>query len=529
MSPLSLRARLALQTGVLLGLMALLGLVFLAELRGVSRALDSVYEDRLVPMQQLRQLSHSVRAEMPAQLARLAAGRQTAAAAREALAAEQREQERLWLAYKNTYLVEEEIHLIARAEPQLRYVQEALQRLLRQLESGQGAGSDQLAHALDDATGPLVATLDQLIDVQLLVARRAADAGRAAAERARWQLALALLGSAVLAVLLAAWVWSSHRRAQRLAEAAEHRVQQFYVALSQCNQLIVRDPESARQLYEGMCRICVETGRALLAAVIETDGRSARRVAAHGPVERLLEGVPAAWELDSAYGQISLTAQVMRSGEHLISNDAALDPRMSHWHGTVVARGAQAMAAFPLRRGGAVVGSLLIFGAERGYFDAALVRLLDEMAGDLSFALDNLERERQRTQALAEAEAGRDLFRRLFNASAVSTAVTALADGRVLAVNDLLCQRYGVAREELVGRRMSELGVGLCEEDRARYYALLQAHGRVQNLELRARNRAGELLYSLVGGEIVDFQGQRSVLSVSVDITELRRARGGVP
>jgi GAF domain-containing protein len=67
------------------------------------------------------------------------------------------------------------------------------------------------------------------------------------------------------------------------------------------------------------------------------------------------------------------------------------------------------MAAFPLRRGGEVVGALSLLAGEAGYFNPQVLGLMDEMAGDLSFALDHLRRERDQAR---ELDGLRDALRR---------------------------------------------------------------------------------------------------------------------
>jgi PAS domain S-box-containing protein len=517
---LSVKVRLALLSALMLGLMAVQGLMSLLQLREVAQSLESVYADRLLPMQQLRQISTDLLVRLPAGLARVQQGQQAAAEFGRELREIEAEVDQLWARYKATQLVDEEQHLIARAEPQLRYARTLLAQLLERLESDDRTArlQDPAGQELRQGLEPLAQTLNRLIDVQLQVARRVADDSQDQVERARWYLLLAMLGSAALAALLAWWVWALHRREQLLGQAREQRLQQFYLALSQCNQLIVRDALTEPQLYAELCRICVDTGHAMLAAVIALDTEWAQRVAMQGPPE-LVADLPTEWALDSAYGAISITGQVMRSGEHLISNDAALDSRMAHWHGNVIARGARAIAAFPLRRGGRVVSVLQLFAAETGFFEPALVRLIDEMAGDLSYALDNLDREQARRQALHDAETGRDLFRRLFNSTSFSALVTTLAEQRVLEVNEELCRRYGLPREQLIGRRLGDLGVGLDPAQRERYYAELRRSGRVRNQQVTARSRDGRLMHSLMNGELIDYEGQACALSTSIDIT----------
>jgi CheY-like chemotaxis protein len=67
------------------------------------------------------------------------------------------------------------------------------------------------------------------------------------------------------------------------------------------------------------------------------------------------------------------------------------------------------MAAFPLTVDGRPSGVLVLFADVPGHFDDVECRLLDELATDVSFALQYLEREEKRKQVpvrLQESEAG---------------------------------------------------------------------------------------------------------------------------
>jgi diguanylate cyclase (GGDEF)-like protein len=53
----------------------------------------------------------------------------------------------------------------------------------------------------------------------------------------------------------------------------------------------------------------------------------------------------------------------------------------------------------PFRRAGAIEGVIVLHVAERNFFDAGLINLLEEIAADLSFALDNFDRDAARAEA----------------------------------------------------------------------------------------------------------------------------------
>jgi GAF domain-containing protein len=91
----------------------------------------------------------------------------------------------------------------------------------------------------------------------------------------------------------------------------------------------------------------------------------------------------------------------LRTGIPYVGNDIQADDKNYFWLQAMLATGARAMVVFPLRRGGEVVGSLHLYAAEKNWFDEELIALIGELVANISFALDNFERERvrQRTEA----------------------------------------------------------------------------------------------------------------------------------
>src|SRR6478735_9005818 len=178
---LSLKTRLAALIALVLLMMVVTCVLTLVQLRGLSQAMESVYKDRLVPMQQLRLVSKAFSVDLPSCAQRLVDGRLSAAQAQAELAVIEQTVRRNWADYQATYLVEPERVLIAQAEPLLAT---GLQRLVRLRELAEQGDVDALRQAqgrqLQSAVDPIAAVLSRLIDVQLDVGRREAANGRAA-------------------------------------------------------------------------------------------------------------------------------------------------------------------------------------------------------------------------------------------------------------------------------------------------------------------------------------------------------------
>ncbi len=515
---LGLRTRLALLLALLLALMALAAGYALFQLRGVSLSVQSVYDDRVLPLFQLRKVHDTYVVDLPRVARELQDGALGTDQALNLLDAARRESREGWLRYKATYLVPREKELLAQADPLLDQAEAVLARYATAL----AGGTDRLAPAdLSAATRPLGQVLDEMIQLQADEARAAARDSRTAYAATLWAMA-ALVGLACALGVGLAWTvglgYARERRAQALQ--AMHMAN-CYAALSRTNQMIVRVRDE-QLMFEEICRICVDTRLAHIAVVLMSEGEHIYRIAgAAGPAQELMGPVASQVRFpNTANGPIAVAAI---HGRVDLSNDYLNDPRLARYHDRARQHGVRSLGAFPVRRSGAVVGCLALFVDEVGYFDDTRVQLLDEMAKDLSYALDNLDRDAAHAAAEREVEAGYERVRRVFNLMPVSITLISRRTGLVVLANSTSSERYGIAPQGMVGRSTQEMGINFGPEQRERFYHLLDTQRSVRNFEVQVRTAGGELTDLLTSAELIDYMGEPCALIVSLDITESKR------
>jgi diguanylate cyclase (GGDEF)-like protein/PAS domain S-box-containing protein len=305
------------------------------------------------------------------------------------------------------------------------------------------------------------------------------------------------------------------------AERRLRRQNDFYGALSQTNHAIVH-ARDAGLLMQEICRICVEHGHAKIAYIGLVEARRVAPAVWAGPAEEFLDGLSI--PLDSAQPEGNgPIAELVRNGRPAIVNDFLADPRTLPWRERAARLGTRATAAFAFRRGGKVAGVLSLHVTEPGFFDPPLVALLEEMVNDLSFALDNLDRQVARLEAEQRRRAAMERFETIFNATPAATTISSLDDGTVLAVNDAACALYGYKREEMVGRTAQALEMWAGPQEREGFHRRVSAERRVSGHEVRLRRRSGELRDVQMSAELIDFLDQPCVLAISNDVTERKR------
>jgi len=155
-------------------------------------------------------------------------------------------------------------------------------------------------------------------------------------------------------------------------------------------------------------------------------------------------------------------------------------------------------------------------GEERVTILSADIVMFDGEACILSALTDITDRTRAEA-ALRESERR---FMVAFHANPLPMSITSLRDHRHLEVNEAAVRHSGYSREEMLGHSKPQLGFWVTTEDRERVLRLLHTDGRVRDLEVAFRTRGGEERQLLVNSEVITFEGEPAVLSVSLDITE---------
>jgi diguanylate cyclase (GGDEF)-like protein/PAS domain S-box-containing protein len=186
---------------------------------------------------------------------------------------------------------------------------------------------------------------------------------------------------------------------RKVAEQQIVRSGRMFAALSATNEAIMR-AASPEDLYRRVCEAAVDGGKFLTTAVVEPEpgGACARVVAVSGPAGDDLRAARLSTDAETAEGR-GLTGTAFRTGAPCVIDDFAADERTAPWRENARRSGINAGAAIPLLRDGGVAGVMLFYATEKRAFDADIVRLLERMAENVVFGLDNFAREAERRQA----------------------------------------------------------------------------------------------------------------------------------
>ena len=102
-------------------------------------------------------------------------------------------------------------------------------------------------------------------------------------------------------------------------------------------------------------------------------------------------------------------------------------------------------------------------------------------------------------------------------------AVSSYPERKFTDVNSAFVTITGFSKEDVIGRTSQELGLFVEPEKLASVSQALRANGNVRDVELKTRKKNGTIADGLFFGEIIDSQGQKSLLSVMIDISYQKR------
>lgn len=173
-------------------------------------------------------------------------------------------------------------------------------------------------------------------------------------------------------------------------EASLRRALRAFKVLAACNQALVR-AQREEDLLNDICRLLVNEGGYRLAWIgfAEQDEQRSVRPAVHaGQDDGYVDSLQATWA-DEPHGQ-GPTGTSIRTGAPVIIHDLATHPAFQPWRAQVIARGFAACVSLPLTIDGIPVGALSIYAAEPDAFDDEEVRLLVDLASNVSYGLTTL-------------------------------------------------------------------------------------------------------------------------------------------
>ncbi len=291
--------------------------------------------------------------------------------------------------------------------------------------------------------------------------------------------------------------------------------------LSASNQALVRSTDEAG-LFRAICGAVTATGGYPLAWIgfAEEDAKkSVRLAAASGRAVDYLKSQRITWA-DEPHGHGPAGTSI-RTGRITTFNQLSAHADFEPWKERGAAFGFQSVIALPLTCDEVVIGALTIYSTEPQAFRRDEVDLLKELAGDLSYGIAG--HRRRLSQARTEEALLQSAleFRTLFDTA--NDAMFILdPDGRLLEVNQVVCDRLGYPRDQLLCMNVEDIDSPAFAPERARRLERLLQGGQSLHESVYITRSGAELPVEL-NCRLFEYRGSSAILCVARDISERKR------
>ncbi|MGA7297638.1 MAG: EAL domain-containing protein [Rhodanobacteraceae bacterium] len=253
----------------------------------------------------------------------------------------------------------------------------------------------QLVHPQDRARVDAAFTRSQLergdhsVEHRLLLGN-----GRVKYVEERWQIMFDDQGTAVRATGTCQDISERKIAEMTLRESAQNikRLNRVYALLSHLNALIVRVADRD-ELFDEACQIAVTHGGYCMAMICMVDKASGRiaPIASAGKDRKLMAAVSEFLTSPQRVPE-TLVARAVQEKSIYIVNDMQSE-KAALLSELYLERGVRSMALLPLMVAGEAVGVIALYAAETGYFNDEQKKLLTDLAGDVAFAIDHIEKQ----------------------------------------------------------------------------------------------------------------------------------------
>ncbi|WP_375305828.1 GAF domain-containing protein [Bradyrhizobium sp. A11] len=192
--------------------------------------------------------------------------------------------------------------------------------------------------------------------------------------------------------------------ARQTSERATRRLNRMFGALSATNEAILR-AKTEQELYQRVCDASVHGGKSLSTVILlkEPDSDWLKPAAGTGQNLELVARTRYSVDPENPYGR-GITGEVFRSQKPCLEDDLPGRTKGTPWEQVNINTGVAACVAAPLIKHGQSVGVMLSFISRSWAKDEEVVALMLRLAENVCFALDNFDRESEKTRIAVEEE-----------------------------------------------------------------------------------------------------------------------------
>jgi PAS domain S-box-containing protein len=311
------------------------------------------------------------------------------------------------------------------------------------------------------------------------------------------------------------------------------KTSRLYDFSRQVNQVII-DVTNENELFKSICDTAVSAGNFRMAwvGIINDELHTVDPVSFSGEESGYLVNIKKITTDNIREGN-GPAGTALREGKTVVCNDIEADPRMEPWRAGALKRGYRSSVSLPFKKMGKVTGALSLYAAEKNFFDQEETEMLEQIAANISFSLDNYEKEKLRRQAEVALRTSETFIRSLINASPDVIYIYDTEERKNVYINEGMQKNLGYSDREVKDLGENVIAHLMHPDDFSIYLA--DTYPKYEHLpdnqllvhEFRMKDKKGEWRW-LLAKEAIYLRNTKDlpkqIFGVASDITERKKA-----
>ena len=273
------------------------------------------------------------------------------------------------------------------------------------------------------------------------------------------------------------------KKEKELDEKKILKLNRTYAVIGQVNEMIVR-VRDREKLFEEACKIAVETGkyRLVWVGLVDEINKVIMPHIWNGFEDGFLEEIKK-MSIDDILRNDPVQNRILM-GSYFVCNNIIKEDSGFILRKNGLAHGFHSLISFPLTLQTKVIGSFNIYADEPDFFNEEEIKLLIEVAGDISYSIENIAKEREIT--VSELR-----YRRLFESAKDGIIILNADNGEIVDVNPFITNNLDYLKEDLIGKHLWEIGFLKDSIFNKDSFLELLEHGYIRYEDLPLRKKDG--------------------------------------
>ncbi len=270
------------------------------------------------------------------------------------------------------------------------------------------------------------------------------------------------------------------------------KINRVYAVISQINQLIVRTNDREK-LFREACDIAINFGGFRMAwiGLVDYESESIKPFCWAGHEANYLANFEIPIAGNSLTGKEPV-GKAYKEKQHSVFNDVLNDPLFEPWRNEALKRDYRSIISLPIKAKKEIIGIFSICSTETNFFDKQEIDLLVEVAEDISFALESIQKDQ-------ELIFTKERYKSLYD-NAPLPYQSLNSEGIIMDVNPAWLRLLGYTLDEVIGKWYGSFLHPNAKAIFVKNFPLLKTCGSVTDVPFMLQKKDGSYIHISLNG-----------------------------